>query len=180
MVLITIPIWLSILVVTSLLILACDGKPVFFLQPRAGKDNQKFTIIKFRTMSLGSTSDKIFDEKLITRLGDFLRKSSIDELPQVINVLLGHMNLIGPRPLYEEYFNNYTPLQKQRLKIKPGITGLSQITVRNDASWQRKLALDVIYVKRRSACLDMYIFLMTFKRIVRPMGITGRGNSIKG
>jgi len=144
-----------------------NGKPLF-LQKRVGKNEVLFTLIKFRTLA-----DK-FDEKGVllpdhlrsTKIGRILRKSSLDELPQLLNVLLGDMSLIGPRPLLIKYLPYYTAMERKRHDLKPGISGLAQISGRNELKWSKRLALDVYYVKHASFRLDVIIFLKTIGKIL--------------
>jgi undecaprenyl phosphate N,N'-diacetylbacillosamine 1-phosphate transferase len=159
------------------LIFACllvvnNGKPLF-LQKRVGKNEVLFTLIKFRTLA-----DK-FDENGVllpdhlrsTKIGKMLRKSSLDELPQLLNVLLGDMSLIGPRPLLIKYLPYYTAMERKRHDLKPGISGLAQINGRNELKWSRRLALDVYYVKHASLRLDAIIFLKTIGKILRASDV---------
>ncbi len=155
-----------------LLALANRGKP-FFFQKRPGKDERIFSIIKFKTM----TDDKdengnlLPDEKRLTAVGKFVRKTSIDEIPQLINVLKGDMSLIGPRPLLPQYLPLYTERQRKRHEVKPGITGWAQVNGRNAISWTKKFEYDVWYVENLSFGLDLSIIFKTIKKVVISEGI---------
>lgn len=162
-----------ILIVTILLFIANSGKP-FFLHRRPGKNEKIFTLYKFRTMK-GSPKDKdgnfVPDVQRITKVGGFVRSTSLDELPQLFNVLFGHMSMIGPRPLWEHYLPLYNEFQKQRHNVKPGITGWAQINGRNSISWEEKFELDVWYVKNISFKTDMQILFKTVKKVLIREGI---------
>jgi len=152
------------------------GRPVLFRQPRPGKDGRVFTLVKFRTMRAEGPglSD---DEQRLTRLGRFLRATSLDELPTFVNVLKGEMSLVGPRPLLVEYLGRYTPEQARRHEVLPGITGLAQVSGRNGLSWEDKLALDVYYVDHRSPWLDLSILARTVAKVVRREGVAAEGHA---
>lgn len=147
-------------------ILVWQGK-VLFRQKRIGYQEKVFMLYKFKTMNdkADSKGNLLADEKRLTKTGKFLRKTSLDELPQLWNVLKGEMNFVGPRPLLLEYLPLYNTKQKLRHQVKPGITGLAQVKGRNNISWQKRLTLDVWYVKNRSFCLDCKIILMTIRDI---------------
>jgi lipopolysaccharide/colanic/teichoic acid biosynthesis glycosyltransferase len=159
------------MLLSSALILYKMGNPVFFIQLRPGKNKKTFKIYKFRTMISDSN---LTDEERITTFGKFLRKSSIDELPQLFNVLMGDMSLIGPRPLLIEYNDHYSQEQNKRFNIKPGISGLAQVKGRNTLSWDEKFKLDVYYVNNVSFLMDLKIF---FKTILVIIGSDGFKNS---
>jgi len=148
------------------------GKP-FYFQQRPGKNEKLFVIIKFKTMN--DKTDKqgnlLPPNKRITKIGNFIRKSSIDEIPQLINVLIGDMSLVGPRPLLPEYLSLYTHEQKKRHSVKPGITGLAQVSGRNAISWNEKFTYDVFYTENVSFMLDMKIVFMTCIKIFKRAGI---------
>lgn len=153
------------------------GAPVFFRQVRPGYKTRPFTVVKFRTMTGdGSQVEPSSDAARLTRLGNFLRRFSLDELPQLWNVLIGGMSLVGPRPLLTEYLRYYTPEQVRRHDVKPGITGWAQVNGRNDISWDRKFALDVWYVDHWSFRLDLRILFMTFWKVLTREGISQRGH----
>ena len=127
-----------------------DGRPIFFIQSRPGFNEEPFRIIKFRTMSIDKNLDISNDINRITKFGNFLRKTSIDELPEIFNILKGDMSFVGPRPLLMEYLNLYSEEEKLRHSVKPGITGWAQINGRNNIDWKQKLELDIWYVKNRN------------------------------
>jgi len=158
--------------ITLLLALANRGKP-FFFQQRPGKNEQLFNIIKFKTMTdeRDSKGALLPDEKRLTAVGSFVRKTSIDEIPQLINVIKGEMSLIGPRPLLPQYASLYSVKQKKRHLVKPGITGWAQVNGRNAISWTKKFEYDVWYVKNLSFSLDVKIIFKTIKKVVISEGI---------
>ena len=161
------------------LLVRCNlGTPIFFRQNRPGLHGAPFLMIKFRTM-LEITDDHgevIEDAYRITRLGSFLRSFSLDELPELWNVIKGEMSIVGPRPLLIEYLPLYNETQKRRHEIKPGITGLTQINGRNALAWKEKFDLDVWYVDNHSLWLDMKILLLTAKKVLIREGITSKGS----
>ena len=158
--------------ITVLLALANNGKP-FFFQKRPGKNGRIFSIIKFKTMTdeKDENGDLLPDEKRLTAVGKFVRKTSIDEIPQLINVLKGNMSLIGPRPLLPQYLPLYSERQRKRHDVKPGITGWAQINGRNAISWTKKFEYDVWYVENLSFGLDLKIIIRTIKKVVISEGI---------
>ena len=162
-----------IIIITILLAIANNGKP-FFLHRRPGKDGKIFTLYKYRTMK-GSPKDKdgnfVPDVQRITKVGNIVRSTSLDELPQLFNVLFGHMSFVGPRPLWEHYLELYNDFQKQRHNVKPGITGWAQINGRNSITWEEKFELDVWYVNNISFMTDLKILLKTVKKVVVREGI---------
>lgn len=155
-----------------LLGIANNGKP-FFFQKRPGKNERLFTIIKFKTMNDRTDKNGVLlaDRERLTAVGKFVRATSLDEIPQLLNVLWGDMSLVGPRPLLPEYLPLYNDFQKQRHLVKPGITGYAQVKGRNAISWEEKLRLDVLYVERISFLLDVKIILETIKKVVAREGI---------
>ena len=154
------------------------GRPVVFRQVRAGRDGHPFAIHKFRTMLEEAAPDGRLrsEEERLTRLGAFLRAASLDELPQLLDVLRGDMALVGPRPLYVEYVPLYSPEQARRLEVRPGITGLAQVSGRNAISWDDKLSLDVHYVDARSVLLDLRILALTVRRVLSGADVTQEGH----
>jgi lipopolysaccharide/colanic/teichoic acid biosynthesis glycosyltransferase len=152
---------------------------VLFRQVRAGRDGRPFTIHKFRTMlhEVGPDGRVRTEEERLTRLGAFLRRSSLDELPQLVDVLRGAMALVGPRPLYVEYLPLYSPAQARRLEVRPGITGLAQVSGRNEITWDRRLGLDVQYVDSRTVLLDLRILALTARRVLSGSGVTQSGHA---
>ncbi|MGB8376427.1 MAG: sugar transferase, partial [Salegentibacter sp.] len=152
--------------------IANGGKP-FFFQSRPGKNGEIFRIVKFRTMTdaRDAKGDLLPDSERLTGAGKIVRKTSIDEIPQLFNVLKGEMSLIGPRPLLPQYLEIYSPRQSRRHEVRPGITGWAQVNGRNAISWSRKLEYDVWYVEHISFLLDMKIFFKTLKKVVASEGI---------
>lgn len=150
------------------------GRPVFFSQKRPGKDERIFKMYKFRTMT--NEKDKfgnlLSDGKRITKFGSFLRKTSLDELPELINVIKGDMSLIGPRPLLIEYLPYYSNEEKKRHNVRPGITGLAQVSGRNFLDWDRRLALDIKYIEKLSFKLDVNIFLRTINVVLSSKDVS--------
>lgn len=165
--------------VISVVVRCSLGKPIFFKQERPGKDGIPFVLYKFRTMrnDTNETGALLSDEKRLTRLGTFLRSSSIDELPELWNVLRGDMSLVGPRPLLMHYLDRYTTEQARRHEVKPGLTGWAQVNGRNAITWEDKFKLDVWYVDHCSIGLDLKIIAMTFWKIVRREGINQPGQA---
>lgn len=163
----TMPVWLAAAAASALAVLVTMGRPILFRQERAGKDGRAFKILKFRTMRGGEGSDS----ERLTRVGRILRAASLDELPQLFQVLTGKMALVGPRPLPVRYLPRYSPRQMRRHETRPGITGWAQINGRNAISWQRKFELDVWYVEHRSLALDAKILFMTAAKVFRRSGI---------
>jgi sugar transferase EpsL len=157
---------------------ASMGDPVFFRQTRAGYRARAFTIFKFRTMidAYDPEGRPLPDKTRITWIGRLLRKTSLDELPQLVNVLSGDMSLVGPRPLKIEYLKLYTSHQARRHEVKPGITGLAQIKGRNTLSWDERFALDVWYVDHLSLTLDLRILLQTFVSLLRRDSVSAEGD----
>ncbi|MFL1421963.1 sugar transferase [Staphylococcus ureilyticus] len=149
------------------------GNPIFFKQIRAGQNGKPFKIIKFRTMSndTDSSGKLLPNDQRTNKLGEIIRKTSIDELPQLVNVIKGDLSLVGPRPLHIEYNKLYNVEQKKRLTIKPGITGWAQVNGRNAISWKNKFELDVWYVENQSFKLDTYIIYKTFINVISKKDI---------
>lgn len=160
-----------VLVVLALTLLVVQGGPVFFVQQRPGRHGRPFSLIKFRTMAVAATADAD-DDARITRIGRLLRASSLDELPELINVVRGDMALVGPRPLLPDYLDHYTGEQHLRHQVRPGLTGLAQVSGRNALTWPEKLALDISYVRRRSHRLDLWILACTVRAVLLPKGDT--------
>ncbi|MBE9214541.1 sugar transferase [Plectonema cf. radiosum LEGE 06105] len=155
------------------------GSPIIFSQPRPGKDNQIFQFYKFRTMTneRDAKGNLLDDELRLTGFGEFLRESSLDELPQLWNVVKGDMSIVGPRPLLVRYLDRYTPEQARRHQVKPGITGWAQVNGRRllDGDWEKKFRLDVWYVDNWSLLLDLKIILMTVVKVLRKEEISQPG-----
>jgi sugar transferase EpsL len=174
---ITVPILVllsPVLAVVALLVRLKLGSPMLFRQQRPGLGGTPFTIFKFRTMTNArDVNGKLLpDEQRMTAFGQLLRRTSLDELPELINVLKGDMSLVGPRPLLMEYLDRYSPEQKRRHEVLPGITGLAQVRGRNYLSWEEKFALDVWYVDHCSAWLDLKILAMTFRVVFSCEGVS--------
>ena len=161
------PLWAPLAALVALAVRIADGSPVVFRQERAGLGGRPFSMMKFRTMKSGEGSDA----ERTTRLGRFLRSTSLDELPQLLHVLSGKMALVGPRPLPTAYLPRYSPEQARRHEARPGITGWAQVNGRNAISWDEKFRLDVWYVDNRSLLLDAKILFLTVWRTVRREGI---------
>ncbi|WP_026109816.1 sugar transferase [Flavobacterium sp. WG21] len=164
------------LILTLCLMVTNSGKP-FFTQRRPGKNGKIFKITKFKTMSdkVDSKGVLLSDSERLTKVGLFVRKTSLDEIPQLLNVLKGDMSLIGPRPLLPEYLPLYSDFQKQRHNVKPGITGWAQINGRNSISWEDKFKFDVFYVNNVSFLLDLKIVFLTIKKVLVREGISAEG-----
>jgi len=168
-----------VLLVVSLLILRQMGRPVFFRQIRPGLHGRPFGMVKFRTMrdALDAEGNPLPDSERLTRLGRFLRSSSLDELPELWNVLRGEMSLVGPRPLLMEYLPLYSPFQARRHEVRPGVTGWAQVNGRNAITWDEKFALDVWYVDNQSLWLDLRIIGLTIRKVLRREGISAAGEA---
>ncbi len=166
------------IIVTIGLTFANNGKP-FFFQRRPGKNGKIFSIIKFKTMNDAKNKDGqlLPDKDRLTTIGAFVRKTSLDEIPQLINVLIGDMSLIGPRPLLVAYLPLYSKEQNRRHAIRPGITGWAQVNGRNAISWKKKFEYDVWYVDNLSFLLDLKILLMTIKKVIKSENINQTGNA---
>lgn len=162
---------LPVLALVGLLVRLTLGAPVLFRQQRPGRDSRLFTIVKFRTMREGAGTDA----ERLTRLGRFLRRTSLDELPELVNVVRGTMSLVGPRPLLVEYLPLYSPEQRRRHEVRPGITGWTQVKGRNALTWADKLALDVWYVDHRSLPLDLKILVRTIATVFTGAGVSAPG-----
>lgn len=166
------------IVVTLGLCIANQGKP-FFFQRRPGKNERIFSIIKFKTMNdkKDANGNLLSDAERLTPIGAFVRKTSLDEIPQLINVLKGDMSLIGPRPLLPQYLPLYNEEQKRRHEVRPGITGWAQVNGRNAITWKRKFELDVEYVDNLSLAMDVKVFFTTFKKVFKSEGISQEGQA---
>ncbi len=172
LVLLALPLWLPLAGFVALAVRLNMGAPVLFRQERTGKDGRPFVFLKFRTMRGGDGTDMA----RTTRLGAFLRRTSLDELPQLFHVLSGKMSLVGPRPLPAQYLPRYSPDQMRRHDVRPGITGWAQINGRNTISWDEKFKLDVWYVNHHSLALDLKILGLTIFRTARQDGINSSAN----
>lgn len=168
-----------LLIIVALIVRNKLGTPVLFKQIRPGLHGQPFTTYKFRTMTdaCGDDGNLLPDSERLTALGKFLRSASLDELPELFNVIKGDMSLVGPRPLLTQYLDRYTPEQARRHEVKPGITGWAQINGRNAITWEEKFKLDVWYVDNHSLWLDIKILLMTVGKVFRREGISAKGEA---
>jgi lipopolysaccharide/colanic/teichoic acid biosynthesis glycosyltransferase len=165
--------------VIAVLVWISMGRPVLFRQQRPGKGGKPFEMYKFRTMmdKRDGAGNLLPDEARITWIGRLLRSTSLDELPELFNVLNGDLSLVGPRPLLMQYLGRYTPEQARRHEVKPGLTGWAQVNGRNAITWEEKFRLDVWYVDNRSLWLDMKIIAMTVLKVIRREGISGEGRA---
>jgi undecaprenyl phosphate N,N'-diacetylbacillosamine 1-phosphate transferase len=168
-----------LILLTALMIAIRMGFPVYFTQKRPGLNGELFTIYKFRTMTneRDSSGNLLPDAERLKGIGQFIRNLSLDELPQLVNVLKGEMSFIGPRPLLPEYLSLYTPEQAHRHDVKPGITGWAQINGRNAISWEEKFRYDIDYVDNISFALDLKIFFHTFTKVFIKEGISQEGEA---
>jgi sugar transferase EpsL len=166
-----------VLVMLGMFVLCLLGSPVFFSQRRPGLQGRPFTLLKFRTMTDARDENErlLPDAKRLNVFGRFLRRTSLDELPELINVFKGEMSFVGPRPLLMEYLDRYTEEQGRRHEVKPGVTGWAQVNGRNALSWEKKFELDVWYVDHVSLGLDLKILAMTAWQLFRPQGIAAEG-----
>lgn len=155
----------------------CMGPPVFFRQARPGLHGRPFQLFKLRTMRMSSPEAPLDDEERLTVIGRLLRRTSVDEIPQLLNVLRGDMSLVGPRPLLMEYLPLYTARQRRRHEVRPGITGWAQVNGRNALTWPEKFELDVWYVDNRSFLLDVRILLRTARAVLSRRGISHDGDA---
>lgn len=176
---VTAPLWLPLIVLIAILTRVTMGAPTLFVQERPGLRGKSFRIVKFRTMTnAASTSIRPLAEAArLTPFGKVLRSTSLDELPELINVLKGEMSLVGPRPLLMEYLPLYSREQQRRHEVRPGITGWAQVNGRNAISWEQRFKLDVWYVDNRSLWLDLRILLMTIGKVFRREGISQQGHA---
>jgi lipopolysaccharide/colanic/teichoic acid biosynthesis glycosyltransferase len=166
-----------VIAITALIVAVGLGRPVLFKQPRPGLNERVFTLYKFRTMTnIDVEARLVSNAQRMTKLGRFLRSTSLDELPSLFNVLRGEMSFVGPRPLLVEYLDRYSPEQARRHVVRPGITGLAQVHGRNSISWEEKFRLDVRYVDELSPLLDARILAQTVLVVVRRNGISSQGH----
>lgn len=170
---------LPILLITALSIWLVEGCPIFFRQARPGYRGQIFDVLKFRTMrnQMDAQGNPLPDAQRLSRLGKFLRATSLDELPELLHVLRGEMSLVGPRPLLVQYLERYSPEQARRHSVLPGITGWAQINGRNALTWEEKFRLDVWYVDHWSLGLDIRILFLTFWKVIKREGISQPGQA---
>lgn len=167
------PLWLPLAAVTALAVALALGRPVFFFDQRAGKGGTPFRLVKFRSMLTGPGTDA----ERLTRFGRFLRASSLDELPEMWNILRGDMSLVGPRPLPVRYLPRYTPEQAHRHDVRPGLTGWAQVHGRNALDWETKFRYDLEYVRIRSLALDAKILAMTVVQVLFPRHVSHAGEA---
>lgn len=169
---------LPLIIITAIVVWRSFGLPLLFKQKRPGLANKPFCLYKFRTMTsaLDEQGNLLSDEQRLTDLGKFLRRWSLDELPQLINVIKGDISLVGPRPLLMEYLDHYTPEQARRHLVRPGITGLAQIKGRNALSWEQKFQFDIFYVDHQSLMLDIKILFLTARAVFSRKGISQQGH----
>jgi sugar transferase EpsL len=177
LVLLAAPIWVPLLAVVALLVRLKLGSPVFFSQERPGRHERPFQLVKFRTMTDARDASGALrpDAERLTSFGRGLRSTSLDELPELWSVVRGHMSLVGPRPLLTRYLARYSERHRRRHEVRPGMTGLAQISGRNAITWAEKLDLDVRYVERCSLALDVWILWRTLRSVLRREGITSQG-----
>ena len=168
-----------VFIITFILLSVSNQGNPFFFQPRPGKNGQIFKVIKFKTMSdkKDRQGNLLPDRDRLTKTGNFVRKTSLDEIPQLINVLKGDMSLVGPRPLLVKYLPLYNTVQKRRHDVKPGITGWAQVNGRNAISWEEKFNYDVWYVDHQSLCLDLKIIFKTIQKVLKSEGINTQGQA---
>ena len=172
-------VWLPLLAVVAVLVRVKLGRPVFFQQERPGLGGKIFRMVKFRTMTdeRDATGALLPDTVRLVPFGRWLRASSLDELPELLNVLKGEMSLVGPRPLLVRYLDRYSPEQARRHAVRPGITGWAQVNGRNAISWEEKLRLDVWYVDKRTFWLDLKILWLTLRKVLWREGISAVGDA---
>jgi lipopolysaccharide/colanic/teichoic acid biosynthesis glycosyltransferase len=178
-VLLTAPLWVPVLLIFAILVRVKLGSPVFFRQKRPGRNERIFEMVKFRTMTDERDATGVLkpDAERLTPFGRWLRASSLDELPELWNVVNGEMSLVGPRPLLVQYLPRYSAEQRRRHDVPPGLTGWAQINGRNAISWEEKFSLDVWYVDHRSFALDLRILFLTFWRVFSRQGISAAGEA---
>jgi lipopolysaccharide/colanic/teichoic acid biosynthesis glycosyltransferase len=173
------PLWVPLFLVVAVLVRWRLGSPIFFRQKRPGRGEQIFEMIKFRSMrsAVDAMGRVLPDSERLTPFGRRLRSTSLDELPELINVLRGDMSLVGPRPLLVDYLERYSAEQRRRHLVPPGLTGWVQVNGRNALSWEEKFALDVWYVEHRSFWLDLRILFLTVRQVLSRRGISAAGES---
>lgn len=164
--------------IAAVCLMTTVGRPIFFRQIRIGKNGKPFGIIKFRTMK-HKTNPLQTDAERLTTIGSFLRKTSIDEIPQLLNIMKGDMSFIGPRPLLPEYMDYFTKAEQKRFEVKPGMSGYAEVMGRHQLSWDQQFAYDVEYVEKLSFLFDISIFLKTIPKVLNSSKVTGMGNAGK-
>ncbi|MEQ1932361.1 MAG: sugar transferase [Fimbriimonadaceae bacterium] len=168
-----------LLVILSIVVLIKHGSPVVFRQIRPGLNGKPFKMIKFRTMTnqRDANGELLPDDQRLTRFGKLLRSTSLDELPELVNVLKGDMSLVGPRPLLMAYLDRYTPEQNRRHEVRPGITGWAQVNGRNNVAWEERFKLDVWYVDNHNLMLDIKILWLTVKKVIKRADVSQEGHA---
>lgn len=179
LILMSLPLLLPIFILVAILVRLKLGSPIFFTQVRPGKHAKPFKMIKFRTMTdeIDEKGELLPDSVRLTKFGQFLRSTSLDELPELWNVIKGEMSLVGPRPLLMEYLSLYSKEQARRHEVRPGVSGWAQVNGRNAISWEDKFKLDVWYVDNQSVWLDIKIIYLTLKKVVIRDGISADGEA---
>ncbi|HAT76372.1 MAG TPA: lipid carrier--UDP-N-acetylgalactosaminyltransferase [Flavobacterium sp.] len=177
--LIAIILLLPVFIILIITLLIANKGDIFFIQKRPGKNGKVFSIIKFRTMNDKKNKDGVLlpDSERLTKIGKFIRKTSLDEIPQLLNVVKFDMSIVGPRPLLTSYFHLYNSHQMRRHEVKPGITGLAQVNGRNAISWKEKFDFDVLYVDQVSLFLDIKILFMTIIKVIKFDGINAKNSA---
>jgi len=173
------PVWVPFFCLIAILVARKIGRPVFFRQVRPGRGGKSFRLIKFRTMTdaRDGNGQLLPDTERLSKFGQWLRSTSLDELPELVNVLRGEMSLVGPRPLLVQYLDRYTPEQARRHEVAPGITGWAQVNGRNAISWEEKFKFDVWYVDHQSLALDCSILCKTILKVFQREGISAQGEA---
>ena len=166
-----------LVLITALVVAVSFGRPLFHRSYRAGLHAEDFLVWKFRTMTnaCDAQGNLLSDEQRLTKMGRLIRRLSLDELPQLFNIVRGDMSIVGPRPLPSLYINRYSPAQRVRLEVRPGLTGLAQINGRNNLSWSKRLALDTNYVEQWSFGTDLRIIVRTFGKVLKADGVSAEG-----
>ena len=179
MVIVALPLWMTLVAVIAVGLRLTQGKPVFFRQRRPGRNGEPFTLLKFRTMTAnrGSDGKLLADQDRLTRLGRLIRRTSLDELPEMLNVLKGEMSLVGPRPLLMQYIGRYSKQQARRHEVLPGITGWAQVNGRNALTWEEKFDFDLWYVDNVSFWLDLKILGLTVWKVLKGEGLSAAGHA---
>ena len=169
----TVILLLPLIIIISFFVFVFIGRPIFFTQRRAGLNGKVFEIIKFRTMNNKTdlSGELLPDNQRLTRFGKFLRSTSLDELPEIFNIIKGEMSFVGPRPLLEEYLTLYNKEQARRHEVRPGITGLAQVSGRNTLNWEEKFKYDLEYINKNNLFLDLKIIFLTVINVLRRDGI---------
>ena len=168
---------LPLLSFVAVVVLWKMGTPILFIQPRPGLKGKLFNLVKFRTMANQTSNKTASDEERLTRTGLLLRRYSLDELPELFNILVGDMSFVGPRPLLKEYLPLYNEQQNRRHEVKPGLTGWAQVNGRNNLSWEKKFEYDLWYVENQSFLLDLKILFMTIFKVLSSEGISKKGEA---